>query len=236
MGRGSSKAGGTGGSGGNPLLNSLTDNTDFRAWIKENMSNPEFKQFGKENGMKAVEELWREKRTQEELKNIHEMSIEDAIAQVRDNISDSTMEGWFKKADSDYKPKLVNSIMANPGTLNAGLNIAYNNYKNDMDNQGKTPMSFNKWLTTPQEVYRGTRGQKSVVSDVFTSYSPDKKVAAGFTLSDSGGGHSLVKSDFSNVDMSKISTMKIRPIDTWGSYQTTGELEWLIPSKKVKRK
>ena len=236
MGRGSSKAGGSGSGGGNPLLNSVTDNLDFKAWIKENLNNPEFKEFGKNNGMEAVKELWREKRIQAELKNIHEVSIEDAVEQVRDNVSASTMSGWFRSANSEYKPKLVDSILANPGTLNAGLNIAYNNYKNDMGDQGKTPLSFNKWLTTPQEVYRGTRGQKTIVSDVFTSYTPDKKVAAGFTLSDSGGGHNLVKPDFSNIDKSKISTVKIRPIDTLGSYQTTGELEILIPSRKLKRK
>jgi len=38
MGRGTSKAG-----GGDKFLNSLTDNTDFDSWIRENIKNPDFK-------------------------------------------------------------------------------------------------------------------------------------------------------------------------------------------------
>ena len=234
MGRGSSKAGGAGGSGGNPLLNSLTDNTNFRAWIRENLSNPDFKKFGQENGMEAVEDLWREKRTQEELKNIHEMSIDDAVDMVSDNVSASARSGWFRQGNSDYKPRLVNEILSNPGTLNAGLNIAYSNYKNDMSIKGEKPMPFNKWLNTPQDIYRGTTGQGTVKSDIFTAFTPDITVAARFTKSNTG--QAIVNKDLSDVDMSKITKIKMKPIDTWGSYQTTGEYEWLIPSKKVRRK
>ena len=134
MGRGSSKASGGSASGGNSkLLNQLTDNTDFNAWIKENLSNPEFKQFGREHHMDEVKNLWYEKRASEELKNLHEISKEDAIAQVRDAIPSQTSHNWFVEANSDAKPKLVDSIMSNKGTLNAGLNIAYGNYKESLE-------------------------------------------------------------------------------------------------------
>ena len=240
MGRGTSKASAAGG-GTNRLLSQVTDNLDFRAWIKENLSNPEFKQFGKENHMDAVKDLWYEKRAQEELKNLHEMDIEDAIDQVRGSIPNQTLHNWFIEANSDVKPHLVDYIMSNPGTLNAGLNIAYQNYKNDLELKaikGSTekPMSFDKWVNTPQTVYRGDRGQGAIKSDIFMSFTPDKRIAAGFTLSDSGMAASKVKSDFSNIDMSKITTIKIKPKDTWGSYFTTGEQEFLVPIKKVKRK
>ena len=233
MGRGSSKASSVSGGGNNRLLNQLTDNTDFRAWIRENLSNPEFKKYGQENGMDEVKELWREKRTQEELKNIKEMSIDEAVDIVSDNVSASTRVGWFRQGNSDYKPKLVDEVLSNSGTLNAGLNIAYDNYKNQMQDEGKKTLSFNKWLTTPQEIYRGTTGQGTVKSDIFTAYTPDITVAARFTKSNTG--QAIVNKDLSDVDMSKITKMKIKPIDTWGSYQTTGEYEWLIPSKKVKK-
>lgn len=223
--------------GRNSLLNQVTDNPDFRAWVRENVkNNPEFKKFGQENGMEGAEELWRQKRTQSELKNVHEIPIEEAIKTVRDNVDENVLSKWFRNADSDMKPKLLQYILRNEGTLNAGLNIAYDNYKHQMEIEDKTPLPFKKWLTTPMEMYRGTRGQQAVRSDIFTSYTPDKKVAAGFTLSNSGGGVALVKPDFSNVDMSKIHTIKVRPIDTWGSYQTTGEAEYLIPSEKVRKK
>ena len=51
-----------GSTGKSSLINQVTDNLDFNKWIKENMSNPEFKQFGKDNGMDDVKDLWRQKR------------------------------------------------------------------------------------------------------------------------------------------------------------------------------
>ena len=187
---------------------SLKDSTDFRSFIRENMSNPDFKAFGREEGMDAVKELWYEKRASEELKNLHEMDIYDAVDQVRDAIPSNVSAGWFRNADSDYKPKLMDAVMGNPGTLNAGMNIAYNNYKNSTDN----PKSFNQWLRTPQTMYRGDRGQQTVGGDIFTSFTPDRRVAEKFG--------------------SNITTRKIRPIDTWGSFQTTGEQEFLIPVRR----
>lgn len=233
MGRGSSKASSPGGGGGNDgLLDKLSDNTNFREWIRENVKNvPEFKKFGQDNSMEAVKELWYQKRASEELKNIHELSREDAISTVRDNIQANTITGWFRNGDSEYKPKLVDQIMANPGTLNAGLNIAYQNYKDDMSNKGKTPQPFTKWVNTPQTVYRGERGQQDVKSDIFKAYTPDIDVAARFTVSNSGSAQVTAK----DVDRKKIKQVKVKPIDTWGSYQTTGEQEFLVPIKKTKK-
>lgn len=232
MGRGSSKAGGPGGGGNGGLLDKLSDNTNFREWITENIKNvPEFKQFGKDNGMEAVKELWYQKRASEELKGLHELSREDAISVVRENVEAHTITGWFKNGDSEYKPKLVDQIMANPGTLNAGLNIAYQNYKDDMSNKGKTPQSFTKWVNTPQTLYRGERGQQDVKGDIFKAYTPDIDVAARFTKTTTG--HSSVTAK--DVDRKMIKEVKIKPIDTWGSYQTTGEQEFLVPIKKTKK-
>lgn len=218
MGKGSSPM--SGGNGG--LLNGLTDNTDFNAWIKENLKNPDFKQFGKEHGMDEVQALWREKRTAEELKKVHEMSQEDAVDMIRDGMSAQTMHNWFIEANSDVKPKLVDSMLSQPGMLNASLNVAYSNYKADLEIKGirehkeYKPMSFNKWLNTSQTMYRGEHGQEHVKSDIFLSFSPDKNIAKKF------GG--------------KITTIKIKPIDTWGDLYTTAEQEFMVPASKVRRK
>lgn len=214
-GRGGSSSGGK-----NSMLASLTDNMDFRAWVRENMSNPEFKQFGRENHIDAVRDLWYEKRASVELQNVHEMPIEDALDQVRDAIPASHQERWFREANSDIKPHLVNDILSNPGTLNAGLNVAYNNYKYDVEIQNirngtnTAPLSFNRWLTTPQTMYRGEHGQQHVQSDIFHSYTRDRSIAAKFG--------------------DQISTIRIRPIDTWGSYQTTAEQEFLVPARRLR--
>lgn len=190
------------------FVSSLKDSTDFGSFIRENMSNPDFKALGRDEGMDAVKRVWYEKRMSEELKDLHEMDIYDAVDQVRDAIPPNVSSGWFRNADSDYKPKLIDAVMSNPGTLNAGLNIAYNNYKNSTSN----PASFDKWLRTPQTMYRGDRGQQTVGGDIFTSFTPDRRVAEKFG--------------------SNITTRSIRPIDTWGSFQTTGEQEFLVPVRR----
>ena len=196
-----------GSTGKSSLINQVTDNLDFNKWIKENLSNPEFKQFGKDNGMEGAHDLWRQKRAEAELKNVHEMSIEDAISTITDNVDPNTITGWFKNANSNYKPKLIEQILGNKGVLNAGLNVAYYNYKYDMAGKGKKPLDFKTWLVTPMELYRGTTGQTEIQSDIFTSYSADKVVAAKFTKSTSGSAS--VNKDLSDVDMSKIKTIKV---------------------------
>ncbi len=192
------------------LLATLKDNTDFRAFIKENMSNSAFKQYGRDNSMDAVRELWYKKRTLAERKDLHEINIEDAIDKVRSVVPLSVVDGWFREANSGFKPKFMEYVLSNPGTLNAGMNMAYFNYKNSV----KNPVSFKKWLNTRQTLYRGDRGQETVGGDVFLSYTPDKKVAQSFG--------------------SNISKVVITPIQTWGSYQTTAEQEFLIPIYKIR--
>ena len=214
-------------------MSKVKENTDFKQFIKDNIDDPEFKQYGREHKMEAVKDLWYEKRQSEELKGLQEVSKEKAIEQIRDAIPSQTSHMWFVEADSDIKPKLVDSIMSNKGTLNAGLNIAYSNYKEAQESKGEKVLDFETWATTPMEFYRGDRGQKEVGSDIFASYTTDKKVAARFTKSDSGSAS--VKDDLSDVDMSKITTVKLRPIDTWGSYQTTAEQEYIITMSVLKK-
>ena len=197
-----------GGRGSSSGISGLKDSLDFNVFVRENMSNPDFKQFGRENGMDAVKDLWYKTRFDAESKNLHEMSKEDAIATVAGNIPENIRDGWFRNADSSYKPKLIDAIASNPGTFNAGLNIAYHNYKSSTSN----PMSFNEWVNTPQTMYRGTRGQSRAKGDVFDSYTPDKKVAQSFG--------------------SNIKQIRVKPKNTWGSYQTTGEQEFLIPNRR----
>lgn len=191
----------------NSFAASLVDSLDFDEFVSQNLKNPDFMRIGREEGMDAIKQLWYEKRISEEIKGLHEIDPYDAVDQVRDAIPQSVSDGWFRNADSGYKPKLVDCIVSNPGTLNAGLNIAYRNYR---DANGTA--SFEEWLRTPQTMYRGDKGQTLVAGDIFVSFTPDRSIAKKF------GDNITVRS--------------IRPIDTWGSYQTTGEQEFLIPVKR----
>lgn len=230
----------------NSLLSQLTYNTDYRQWTLENRNNPDLRAYIKENGVGELRDIWRQQLEEEAKKDLHEMPIEDAIDLMQENIRPSALSGWFREGNSDYKPEIVDSVLTNKGVLNAALNIAYHNYltglghrnivtgKFELYDENKKPLSFDKWLVTPQEMYRGVRGQKTIASDIFSSFTPDKRVAAKFTISNTG--QAIVDKDLTDIDQSKIITMKIRPIDTYGSYRTNGELEYLIPSRKLKKK
>ena len=210
-------------------LGELKDADDLHEFIRENISNEKFKQFGKDNSMEAVQQLWYESKRQQEIKDLKEVKIEDAIQTVRDNIKASHLSGWFRNGDSGYKPRIAEEMLNNKGTLNAALNIAYHNYKGDLEIQNiknsknDKPKSFQEWLMTPQTVYRGTSGQKLIADDVFTSFTPSKKIAEDFAH----GRNSAAGS--SHGGEPKVESRVIRPIDTWGNLQTNGELEFLIP-------
>jgi HK97 family phage prohead protease len=62
-------------------------------------------------------------------------------------------------------------------------------------------------------MYRGEHGQQTVKGDVFKSYTTDKTVAESFG--------------------DDIHEINVKPIDTLGSYQTTGENEYLVPIIKI---
>ena len=200
------------GRSGNKLLKSVTDAPDYRSFFNANKSNPEFMKYGREYGTAGAKDLWLAKRAEVQKQGLHEISQAEAVDVLRAAIPQNISEGWFRQANSDYKMGVVEGILATDGGLNAAYNIAYSNYKASTNN----PMSFDKWLKTPQTMYRGDRGQKTVEGDIFTSYTPDKSVALKFG--------------------DNITTKKIRPIDTWGSAQTTGEQEFLIPTPKKKKK
>ena len=143
---------------------------------------------------------------------IRETSTEDAIRAITsdDGIPDNVRRGWFVEANSEYKPKIESVILNNPEVRNAGLNVAYRNFLNE---KGATEAnaSFDDFLKTPIQLYRGTHGQTTVAGDnSFTSFTPNRKIAEGF------GGN--------------VETISIRPIDTYGSFQTTGEQEILVPA------
>lgn len=209
-----------------PAKLDLKDSTDYDEFKKQNMS--QLKAYLKNNHatMADIEQEWYQTRHDAELKDLHEIDPDKFSDSI--HIKDSHLEGWFRNADSDYKPRIAEGIFNNHETLNAGMNIAYYNYRYEFERYSKIyekwvphdgvdqskKLSFKEWLNTPQTLYRGHKGQKTIASDVFMSYSPDRKVAEKFAGKDG-----------------QIESIQIKPIDTWGSYKTTGELEYLVPIK-----
>lgn len=129
-------------------------------------------------------------------------------------ISPSTFEGWFRAYDSNYKPRVVNGLIASPEARSAALSLMYKNYQN---NGGE--LSFEEFLVTPIKMYRGGHGQKHIDDDVFSSYTFDRKVAEHFAYQFEG-----------SRETGRVYEAEIRPIDTWGSVNTIGESEIMVPS------
>lgn len=183
----------------------------YKQFLTDNKSNGELRDWAKSHGSAALRELWESMRIEEERRGVKETTAEEAIETIKGNVPAGALDGWFRAADSGYKPTIRDAILSNSGVLNAGLNIAYKNYRDD----GGTA-SFEKWAKTPVTMYRGDDdGKQRVASDVFVSFTPDRRVAEKFGKN--------------------ITTIKIRPIDTYGSMQTTGEQEFLVPVRKIGR-
>lgn len=208
------------------------DDLDYDTFVEKNLESLKAK-YKADRNFEPKDE-WRRFRLEQEKKDLHEVDIEDAIKTMRENIPSRIHEGWFRAANSDYKPILTDYVLANPGTLNAAMNMAYYNYRYNFERyseyEGKwiphegvdqsKKLSFKAWLNTPQTMYRGHRGQQTVKSDIFSSYTPDKKMAEKFMGYDGKG---------------KLETISIKPIETLGSYQTTAEAEYLIPMSILRK-
>lgn len=198
------------------LNNTWTPNGDYapaeskREFMTENMREL------KEQGIRstaAANEQFENTMMQKASENVHAVGDQEAVDTVRDNVPNSWMNGWFVDADSSFKPKLEDAILGNPEVLNAGWNIAYRDYLETVGaDSGKT---FEEFLYTPMTMFRGTRGQAEIASDVWSSFSMDRKIAESFGET--------------------IEEIIIRPIDTWGAYQTTAEAEILVPARMLKK-
>lgn len=196
-------------------LSNLQKTAREQSWndFRNNIRNKDIVNEMKSNGIKSLDDMRKywvsEKMKDFTSKDIKELSKQDAIKLVNDNISKNIMDGWFRNADSSYKTQLETSILENKQLRNAGLNIAYHNYKE----QTGSNISFNEFTNKSITMYRGEHGQKTLGKDVFKAYTTDKKIAEKFG--------------------DNINQIKIKPKDTLGSYQTTGENEYLIPINKL---
>ena len=181
---------------------------DRNDWVHKNVKK--LKALYDEGGSKAIDDEWYKFRMADSTKDIHQMSKDEADEAVYDcpYLTQSLYDGWFRNADSSYKPKLTDAIVSSPEMRSAAMSLAYENYRNNIDE----PMSFQRFLTTPIKVYRGERGQKHIEDDVFDAYTFDRKMAEHF----SGPNGTIIETE-------------IRPIDTFGSMRAVGEAEIWIP-------
>ena len=137
------------------------------------------------------------------------LSKEDAISAITDNIDDNVHTAWFRRADKGIKQRLFNYIVNNDKTRSAGLKVMYDTYVVQNDSK----ISFNEFLNKDITFYRA-----GGTTDIFSSFTMDKNIAKKFAKE-------------YGTDVSEI---KLKPIQTLGSYQTIAEAEVLIPKKLLK--
>lgn len=187
-----------------PSGNYKTANSQ-REFMMENMV--ELKTAGIKNSAQ-IREQYENTMMQEAAATIHKVSDEKALEIVKDGLPEGIRNAWFVDADSSAKPKILDYILGNTDVLNSGWNIAYRDY---LETIGDKNVTFEQFMTRPITLFRGTKGQSEIASDVWVSFSMDRKIAESFG--------------------DTIETITIRPIDTWGSYQTTAEAEILVPKR-----
>jgi hypothetical protein len=202
-GRGTSRGGGSSRSLRAELAQKAVDSETFADFIRSDGTVRALKTMG--YGRAEAEQFYKDAKYKNSAKYAP-ISLDAAVAEVRKGIRPSALSGWFRSADSDYKPEIEAAIIGNPALRNAGLNIAHRNY---MNVTGRN-ISFDDFINGTFTVYRG--GKTSYTkNDVFISYSFSKEVAQSF------GG--------------KVQSIRIKPKNTLGSYQTTGEAEILVRRK-----
>lgn len=169
----------------------------------------------KERGItkpEQIREFWRtQKMNGFTADDIVELPDETAISILRERFPQDYHQQWFQNENKGVKPHVEEIILSDKELRNAGLNIAYINYKETYSTAGK--MGFQEFLDTPVTLYRGWQnGSKLTGDDVFISFTADRSVA-----------EKMAKKNGS------IEEITLRPRDTLGSYQTNGEYEFLVP-------
>ncbi len=183
------------------LAAKATQYDNLQSFVRDNI--PALKAIGVNNNESAMA-LWRNANYNRDDFQPIEMAMEDAADVIRNKVPESILDGWFRNADSGYKPKLENIALTDKDVRNAALNVMWDNYKQF---SGKD-IDFSKFLYSNIPVYRGKNQENYTDDDKVLSFTFDRSVAESF------GKHIL--------------ETVIRPIDTIGSYQTTAEGEVMV--------
>jgi hypothetical protein len=141
---------------------------------------------------------------------VTELSVEDAVATIRERVRRGDRAGWFRDADKNYKGRLVRAVEEDPKVRAAALRIFHDQYQKGT---GST-LSFQEFLDTPITLYRG--GKAVPRDEPFASFSYSKETAQKFA-----------------PDGKTVEEITVRPRETLGMMQTTAEGEVLIPTPRA---
>lgn len=174
-----------------------------------------------EKGMDGVKEEWLKARLQNATGNLRRISDQETDEILQNGIDKGVASMWITEYDPGVKEKLAHQLTKNSEIHNAALNVMYKNYQYHCKAQGKEALPFEDFLVTPVKMYRGGSGKEHKKALAFSSYTFDRAAAEKFKASNEGHGRA--------TDDGVIYEAEIRPIDTFGSLNTSGEMEIFVP-------
>ena len=194
--------------GNKTILDSAKKQTweSFQKTVKQNID--EAKKSGIDSN-KKMREFWRRAKLEDfTKKDVHELTKEDAEDIIYKAIPKDVWYGWFWYADSNYKPVIETLILDDKKVRNAGINLAWQIYKDTT----KKNISLKDFLNTKITLYRGEIENNPIESDVFTSYTTNRSIAEKFAHG------------------TKLKQIKMYPLETLGCYAPNrGESEIFVP-------
>ena len=155
-----------------------------------------------------TDDFWRQTQYEKPV-NYTPISLEKASEILYDKISQNIYDGWYRNADSEYKPKIEASILGDDEIRNASLNNMWHAYE---DFIGKS-IDFFEFLNTEIPVYRGKNSENFTEDDTFISFSFDENIAKKF-------GDTVIQT-------------LIKPIETLGNLSRSGEYEVMVPRESI---
>ena len=173
------------------------------------------------DGMQAVEDEYYKTRLSMCTEGLKEIDNDEAYGTLLDEIDPGVRQQWMMEYNHEIKPRFVYEMTKSPEVHNAALNVMYANYKDNCKDEKKEPLSFEDFLVTPMKMYRGGSGKEYKKASPFSSYTFRKEVAEKFKASETGHGEAS--------DDGVVYEAEIRPIDTYGSINNSGEMEVFVP-------
>lgn len=201
-----------------PKGSALEAEADAKSWEDFSKTpSKEAKAEFKAKGMKPddLKELWRNRKMQGFTRGDAKELTKEAAADILNTKMDrGVAREWFTNYDSNIKPKIEDAILNDKELRNAGLNLAYHNFK-EFDFKGTNKdISFDEFLDTPITLYRGKHSKGLIDDDTFVSFTPDLETARH--LGDKG---------------EEIIEITVTPRETFGTYDINGEQEYFVPRK-----
>jgi hypothetical protein len=146
------------------------------------------------------------------------MSREEAVKAILSGVDARDRHGWFREGNLNYKKRLVRAIEEDDDVRSAALNIFHQEYVAETGSK----LSLDEFLDQKVTLYRGGESPK-LGSDLFVSYTYNKKMAEGFARKYTKKGPD------GEWLPSSVESISVRPRDTYGMLQTTAEGEVLVP-------